>query len=221
MSYWIMLCRTWRRWRTCGLHEVMNGSSDAFEKQISNQFQLGKVRIWHYGKVHQITIPFRLTHLAVSRNTYGKDLLRDDENLLKFIESQAEHLRELKLRLGIPSTVYDCVFPNMTKLKCLIFVASQLPQGNEFYDRLKENYSIRSITLHSLLVDDVQHLDIFSKKLPNICSPNLGDSEKILVVAQNVSKLESLSINKVKRTKLKQLSTSMESLYLKQLNHVT
>lgn len=158
--------------------------------------------LYDVGKLN-VPIPFRLTKLVIINGLSSSHERYDEtENLLRFVQSQAAHLEELQLGFDIPSSVYECIF-SMPKLNTLSVMGDHMPRDSEFYKKFKENCSVRTLKLKECESKDVQFVDNFLKKLPNIRSLIFLESENylnedILVMAQNnLSKLESLSIDSV------------------------
>ncbi|XP_037041648.1 uncharacterized protein LOC119078259 [Bradysia coprophila] len=161
---------------------------------------LTAVSTWILDEVGRLNvpIPFRLTELRI---THNYDEISSDY-LSIFVRSQAQNLREIEMGWHIPSSVYECVFASMTKLNKLSVMVDDLPQDNDFYERLQENASIRTIKLLDSELNESQFVDKFLKKLPNIRNvllPNTGyvDQSVLKVVAHNLSKLESLTIGSI------------------------
>lgn len=145
-------------------------------------------------------IKFRLTKLVIINGTSSS---HGQEKLLRFVESQAEHLVELELGRNIPSSVYEHVF-SMPKLTTLSVVLHQMPSNNEFYEKLNDSRCILTLKFIDIpLIDDYQFFGSFFKKMPNIRSLICLESEyfymsiDILKMARNLSQLESLSCDYV------------------------
>lgn len=148
-----------------------------------------------------VPMPFHLTRLSLL-NVQLQESPNDYNNLLKFLKPQTKTLQELELGHRFPSFVFEFIFANMTKLRTLSLMMSELPQEKEFYERLEENRSVENlIFLESGASDGLgnqreKFICDFLNKLPNVCSLNIQEycgRGTFMAIAKSLSKLQSLT----------------------------
>ncbi len=110
-------------------------------------------------------MPFQLTKLSAT-NIRVAGILPDD--LLQFLTSQAQNLKEFEVGLNSPIILLEFAMAEMTNLETLNLTSYVLPKEREFYDQLNENPSVTNLMVlafHNIF----DHANIFNK-LPNINS---------------------------------------------------
>lgn len=143
------------------------------------------------------TMPFHLTQLSLL-NVRLQESPNDYNNLLKFLKPQTKTLNELELGSHFPMFVYEFVFANMTNLKTLSMMMSEIPQAADFYDRLEENRSVNNLIFSDSSLHNDETLGFlrgFLEKLPNVEGLTLleyCDNKTLLAMAHSLNKLKSL-----------------------------
>lgn len=178
---------------------------DALVEFLSSQDKLTSLLVINFFRPRSILvemgklgapIPFRLSKLGIAFDT-----LHDHNNLLKFFKWHTETLKQVELRnfrVVANSTLNEFAFA-MTNLETINVSVRLMPRDEHVYARWKKNHSVRKIKLFDPCDDDVLHLRYFFEKFPNVHSLTLmgkspGNNNKILLMAQSLSKLESLSL---------------------------
>lgn len=148
------------------------------------------------------TIPFRLTKLT-ARVSANRELPQDHDSFLRFINSQTNSLKQLKIAGNMPDKIYESVGA-MTTLDTLSVSVNTIPEDIDFYAQFKPMNSVRTLEILGFIEadDDVTFIQNFLEKFPNIRGLILPDStvsinKKILIMAQSLSDLESLVIGAV------------------------
>lgn len=170
------------------------------------------------------SFPFRLTHLAIS--IPFETTSHDQNNILRFVKSQAESLTELEIGQNIPHSVCKYAIDSMPTLDTLVVIASRVPRNKKFYERLKENCSLRVIKLLDSSCYNNEFFGDFLKKLTNVRSlavpyNDCGRGRNVLLVAaQNLSKLETLSIGSMQSIDYMRFSgfSRLKALHLRHLD---
>lgn len=189
-------------WRRCdGMEDFL--SSQEMLTSLSVRVESESSSILAAMGKWKVPILFRLTNLNIS-DMCGQRSLHDQASILRFVKSQAETIEELGIGSNIPNAVYECVFAKMSKLNCLSVAISDIPKDNDFYKRLKENCSVRRVKLRGDSMSDIGFILNFFNKLPNIrrlILPDVGidENHKVLIMAQYLTQLESLSIRCIDR----------------------
>lgn len=143
-------------------------------------------------------MPFQLTQLSLLNIKLQKSP-NDYNNLLKFLKPQAKTLKEMELGRNFPNFVYEFIFANMRNLKTLSLMMSEIPQNQEFYERLEENRSINNlILLDSTRFNEENSRFVcgFFEYLPNVTSLTLleyCDYITLGVLAKCLIKLRTLA----------------------------
>ena len=149
------------------------------------------------GKLN-LPIPIRLTKLAVNATEGGLNSEFDYNNVSRFIKSQKENLKHVTIWEPVSTSVYESLFA-LTNMDTLGVSICQLPSDKNFYEQLAKNRNVRTIELRGHLGGDVGFLCNFFELFPNVRTLVLRDTDAkmnndILLTAQSLSKLESLSM---------------------------
>lgn len=144
-----------------------------------------------------VSVPFQLKQLAIADLESPKSS-NDHENVLRFIESQGQNLRQMEIGSGFPSTIYGSVF-TMTELCILSVSINEIPRDKIFYEGLKDNNNVRTIVLHGYLNCDGGFLRNFFEKFPRarnivLSSTNIGMMKNML--KPNIKVLRLCDVNK-------------------------
>ncbi|XP_037032672.1 uncharacterized protein LOC119071745 [Bradysia coprophila] len=146
----------------------------------------------------KLNVPFRLTELVIS-GMFGEDSSHDHSNLLRFIESQTKTVERMEIGFNVQSCVYEYVFARMTNLDILSVIIDEIPRSNMFYQRMKENGSVRTMKLLDFdldALDDLQYVGNLLSKLANVRTLILStDNKYILALTQILTELESLRMD--------------------------
>lgn len=105
----------------------------------------------HYSPLFRNQINTEMIHFKLKKLsllTFRLEESPDDHyNLLEFMNLHCETLEELEIGFWFPDFIFGTIFTKFKSLKLLRVKAAALPKEKEFYDRLKENKSIKTLVL--------------------------------------------------------------------------
>lgn len=147
-------------------------------------------------------IPFHLKKLSLLGMKL-RESPNDYNNLLKFMKLHVKTIELLEIGRKFPDFVFEFIFARLKNLKQLRLMVNELPKELEFYERLEENKSIKSLFITDSPTPDHTNegfpwLSAFLQHMPNIESLTVPDycrdKSTMEFVAANMKNLKYLSV---------------------------